>query len=346
MRVGGAKAAAARWVEVEGRKSDHFLGAYLAGSVVELPDEAELAEFSDVDVMVVYDVDEVPPKPGKFRYGGALLEVTYLPWKDLAVVEEVLASHHLANSLRADTLIADPTGRLGAVQAQVARHFAERTWVRRRCRNVLDKIDHGLRHIDPTAPFYDQVTAWLFPTGITTHVLLLAALRNPTVRRRYLAARQALRQYGRLDGYPPLLGLLGCERLTPDGVAGHLDALAVTFDAAAAVARTPFPFSSDITPLARPIAIDGSRAMIAAGDHREAVFWIAATFARCCNILAADAPDLLPAHLPALRALAADLGVGSPEDIASRAGATRRSLPALWALAEDILARNPEVLPG
>ena len=35
-----------------------------------------------------------------------------------------------------------------------------------------------------------------------------------------------------------------------------------------------------ITPAARPIAIDGSRELIEAGAHREAVFWIVATFAR------------------------------------------------------------------
>jgi hypothetical protein len=29
------------------------------------------------------------------------------------------------------------------------------------------------------------LNAWLFPTGVTCHVLLVAALRNPTVRLRY-----------------------------------------------------------------------------------------------------------------------------------------------------------------
>ncbi|MFK4066636.1 hypothetical protein [Streptomyces sp. NPDC029674] len=36
------------------------------------------------------------------------------------------------------------------------------------------------------------MAAWLFPTGVTCHVLLAAALRNPTVRLRYPAACEAL----------------------------------------------------------------------------------------------------------------------------------------------------------
>lgn len=108
------------------------------------------------------------------------------------------------------------------------------------------------------------------PTSVTTHVLLVAALRNPTVRLRYLAARDVLADYGQVGLYPELLRLLGCAQLTRQRVQQHLRELTRTFDAAAAVAKTPFFFSSDITALARPIAID-------------------ATFARCHKILAADA---------------------------------------------------------
>jgi hypothetical protein len=44
--------------------------------------------------------------------------------------------------------------------------------VRRRCQHAERRIVDGLGRLDASGPFHDQVTAWLFPTGVTTHVLL------------------------------------------------------------------------------------------------------------------------------------------------------------------------------
>ncbi len=294
---------------------------------------------SDVDVVVVTSTAEPPPKLGKFVHRGALLDVTYLPWRQIASVQDVLTSYHLAGSFRMDTIIADPTSDLRGLQTDVSRLFAKRVWVRRRCEDARWKAEHGLRSIDTTAPWPDQVTAWLFPTGVTTHVLLVAALRNPTVRLRYLATREVLVAYAHAGLYQDLLRLLGCAELTPQRVDHHLLALARTFDAAAAVAKTPFFFSSDITPAARPIAIDGSRDLIRTGFHREAVFWIVATFARCHKILAVDAPrDVQRALAPAFDSILADLGIASTDDLLTRAKMVIEFLPTVWATAEAILS--------
>lgn len=323
-----------------------FRGAFFSGSTVGLPDDAELAAASDVDVMVVTARDEPPPKPGKFLYRDALLEVTYLPWQLLSSAEQVLASYHLAGSFRVDTIIADPTGHLRRLQERVARGFAERMWVRRRCEDAQRKITDRLRDIDTSAPFHDQVTAWLFPTGVTTHVVLVAALRNPTVRLRYLAAREALADHGHAGLYPELLELLGCAQLPRRRVARHLRELAQAFDAAAAVAATPFFFSSDVTELARPIAIDASQRLIDGGCHREAVFWMVATFARCQKILAADAPPHVQReHERAFEAMVADLGITSTADIRRRADEVTRFLPRLWQTAEAIMPADRDTPP-
>ncbi|MGH3826486.1 MAG: hypothetical protein ACRDQX_04830 [Pseudonocardiaceae bacterium] len=341
MRVGSARAVAARWVLRHACQEDGFRGAYFSGSTVGLPDDAELPVASDVDVVVVTAADEAPLKLGKFVYLDTLLEITYLPWRQLASAEEVLGSYHLAGSFRVDTIIADPTGRLRRLQAQVSRHFAERAWVQRRCENARQRIIDRLRAIDTGAAWHEQVLAWLFPTGVTTHVLLVAALRNPTVRLRYLAARDVLDDYGHADLYPELLTLLGCVALRPARVARHLGELARTFDAAAAAAKTPFVFSTDITPAARPIAIEGSRALINAGHHREAVFWIVATFARCHTILAADAPpELQRALAPGFDAILADLGIPSPTALLRRAEDVTEFLPRLWETTGAILSAN------
>jgi hypothetical protein len=326
------------------RRQEGFRGAYFSGSIVGLPADAEVPTGSDVDVMVVTSHAEPPPKPGKFVHRGALLEVTYLPWRLIASVNDILASYHLAGSFRMDTIIADPTGELHSLQVQVSRLFAERVWVRRRCIDARQKAEQGLRSIDTAALWPDQVMAWLFPTGVSAHVLLVAALRNPTVRLRYLAAREVLVAYAQAGLYQDLLRLLGCAEWSPRRVEHHLLALTSTFDAAAATAKTPFFFSSDITTAARPIAIDGSRDLIRAGHHREAVFWIVATFARCQKILAVDAPpDLQRANAAAFDDILADLGIASTDDLLTRARAVIDFLPTVWQTAEEILSVNPDI---
>jgi hypothetical protein len=344
MKVGDARAAAVDWVTRSISEEAAYLGAYFSGSTVGLSDDAEMSAGSDIDVSVVLDQEEPPIKPGKLVHQGTLVEISYLSRHQIVSADDVLSSYHLANSFRMDTIIADPTGHLRNVQREVAFHFAERKWVQRRCENVQQAIEKGLCSIDPSSPWHDQVTAWLFPTGVTTHLLLVAALRNPTVRLRYLAVYKVLEEYGRTDVYPHLLRLLGCTGLTPERIEAHLEELARTFDAASAVAKTPFFFSSDITAAAKPIAIDGSRELIRAGRHYEAVFWMVATFARCHKILAADAPELQPVYAPSFDAIVSDIGILSLKDIRLRAKEVIEFLPSLCEVAEEILLANPEVV--
>ncbi|WP_426454231.1 hypothetical protein ACP26L_16875 [Paenibacillus sp. S-38] len=343
MKAGAAKAAAVRWIAEHAGRDQGFRGAYFSGSILGLADEEELPAASDVDVVVVIEGGEPPLKPGKFLYDGALIEGTYLSASQLATAEQVLGSYHLAGSFRRDTIISDPTGELRRLQQEVAARFAERTWVRRRCGEARGRIESWLQALDPSAPPHDLFTSWLFATGVTTHVLLVAALRNPTVRLRYLAARDALTVYGRDGIYEQLLELLGCAGWSPERTRGHLRELARTFDAAAAAGRTPFFFSSDISPASRPIAIDGSEALIRAGNHREAVFWIGATFARCHKILAADAPELGERLAPAFQSLVEDLGVAEWSAMSRRVEAVLGFLPVLWETAEAIMDAHPEI---
>jgi hypothetical protein len=350
VKVGTAREAAIDWVTRHASQQVWFRGAYFIGSTVALPEDSELATGSDIDVALVTSEAAPPPKPGKLLHKGALLEISLRPWPQLSSIDEVMHSYHLAAGLRVNTIIADPTGDLGILQQNVARHFTEEVWVRRRCKDARQSVENWLKRIDRSEPWHDQVTAWLFGTGVTTHVLLVAALRNPTIRLRYLAVRDVLEEYGRIALYPDLLQLLGCAELAADRVDHHLAALARTFDAAAAVAKSQFFFSSDITPAARSISIDGMRGLIRAGNHREAVFWIVATFARCHKILAADAPPSAQREFaPGFDDVLADLGIFSIDDLITRAESVMQFLPELSENAEGIIATNPGVtrkLPG
>ncbi|WP_406090948.1 hypothetical protein [Streptomyces sp. NBC_01013] len=344
MRVAAARAAATRWVAAYARPAPGYRGAYFSGSTVGRPGDAELPPSSDVDVMVVTEEDDPPAKPGKLRYGGALLEISYVPWAELRDPEAVLSSYHLAGSFRSDTVIDDPTGELRALYADVSPRFAERRWVRRRCLDARRRVEGRLAAFDASAPFHEQVPAWMFPTGVTTHVLLVAALRNPTVRLRYRAVRDVLIEYGQPELYPELLGLLGCAEVSERVVRHHVGELRRTFDATVPVSRTPFFFSSDLTGPARPLAVDGSVELLDRGEHREAVFWIVATLARCHTVLAVDDPALHAARLPAFEAAVAGLtGITCTADLLERRERVLRFLPRLEEATEAVLAANPDI---
>jgi hypothetical protein len=343
MNVGDAQAVASRWVTEHAARAANFAGAFLSGSSIWLPADAELSVASDVDLMVVTTDAEAPAKLGKFAREGILIEVTYLSWDQLPSAEAILASYHLAGSFRKNTIIADPTGRLAELQAATITEYARRPWVRRRCENAEQRIIDGLGMLEHSEPLHDQVTAWMFPTGVTTHVLLTAGLRNPTVRLRYLATRELLIEYGHPELYEELLQLLGCAHLTAERVEHHLHAMTEASDATVPLVRTPFFFASDITARARPIAVNGSRELITQGWHREAVFWIVATYARCLKILAADAPATQANYTPGFQELIGDLDIASPADLAPRAREVLDYLPHLRKVTEAILAANPGI---
>jgi len=345
VKVGYARNLAIQWVMRYAIQEERFYGAYFSGSTIELSDTEDLPESSDVDIVIVIDKEESPVKLGKFIYQGLLLEVTHLSWSHLRSFDHVLRSYHLAGSFRVNTIIADPTGQLNKLQTYISQHFAEKFWVRQRYENATEKINNGLNALDSSAPLHDQVMWWLFPTGVTAHVPLVAALKNPTIRLRYLATREVLKAYGHLDVYHDLLELLGCAHLTPKRVEFHLSSLAPVFDKAVSVSKTPFFFSSDITDSARPIALDGSRELIQSGNHREAIFWIIATFARCHMILAADASQSVQhSYIASFDKILADIGIYSTNDLITRSQATLQFIPKLRETAEDILSANPQII--
>lgn len=346
-----AKEIVRQWVMKEAARQPGFRGALLHGSVNWLAEEVVLPETSDVDVLVVLDGPAPPEMAGKLRYRGVIIDASYLPAEQIQSPEQALGMAYLAGSLRSDSsIIADPSGRLRAMQAGVARDYAKREWVARRCEFAANRARRNLQSLDPAAPFHDQAIAWLFGAGVTTHILLAAGLKNPTVRKRYLDARELLAEYGWADFYETLLEMLGCARMGRARAEQHLATLAAAFDAARAVLRSPFSFAADISEIARPVAIDGSRELIERGDHREAAFWMAVTYSRCQKLLARDehaARDgpagLFARHDPGYHALMADLGICNSADLQERSRQALAMLPRVWEVAEAIMAANPEI---
>jgi hypothetical protein len=247
----------------------------------------------------------------------------------------------MAASFRTSSILLDPSGRLTELQMAVSIDHAKRQWVHRRCEHAESNILRHLRGVTPSHPFHDQVAAWLFALGVTTHVLLVAGLKNPTVRKRYVAVQELLADYGYLAFHEKLLDLLGCAGMTRQRGEHHLVALTKVFDQTKAAIRTPFFFASDISDSARPIAIDGSRELIERGTHREAIFRIVATYSRCQKVLVCDAPvEVQDRFSPGYRMLLSDLDVSSFADLEERRGRTVDFLPQLREVAEIIVAHN------
>ena len=344
MIVEHAKEIARQWVVEEVSGEPGFYGAFFHGSVNWLEDDAALADSSDLDVMVVLEGPLPSSKLGKFRYRDVLLEVSYLQSDRVQSPEQILGQYEIAGSFRRPSIVLDPTGKLGQLQEAVSRHYAQRRWVRLRCERARDKVLRYLDALSASDPLHEQVTIWLFGTSVTTHVLLVAGLRNPTVRTRYVAAQELLAEHGQSELYEDLLGLLGCARFTRARTEHHLAALTEAFDAAKTLDATPFFFASDISDIARPIAIDGSRELIESGGHREAVFWLVATWSRCQKVLEHDgAPTIRDRFMPGYRELLADLGIVSFADLKQRAERVRGILPQVEQVAEAIMSATPEI---
>lgn len=344
MIVRHAKDVARQWVMEEAGQGSGFGGAFFHGSTNWLPDDDPLPATSDLDIMIVLADSNLPDKPGKFVYRKVLLEVSHLPQDQIQSPEMVLGQYHLAGSFRSPGIIMDPSGYLTELQAAVAENYAKRQWVYRRCEQARNKVLYGFQAVDEAKPLPDQVLAWLFPTGVTTHVLLVAGLKNPTVRKRYVAVRELLAEYGHLDFYDVLLEMLGCATMSRARVEYHLTVLARIFDVAKTVVKTPFPFASDISDVARPLAIDGTRDLIEHGYHREAVFWIVATYSRCQKVLYEDAPAEMQHRFDhGYRQLLIELGISSFADFAKRREHVTGLLPQVWETAEAIVAANPEI---
>jgi hypothetical protein len=338
MTVKECAAIAAQWVRENEASLPGYLGAYVGGSVAALKPDAEISGGSDMDVYVVAD-NPPPAKRGKFVFKNALLEISYIATGAIFPAEKALSDYHLANSLSHEFTLDDPSGRLSALQSAVAAGFPLRENISLRRDHAISRVRAGLSGINFAAALPDLTLSWLFPTGITTHAVLVSALRNPTVRLRYLRAREVLLENNLESEHELLLQLSGFSRITRAQADSLLDELEPIFDQAARLGRTPFFFASDISPQSRPAAIDDIRELVARDLHREAMFWIITTYARAMKMLLADAPDEYAKSLPAFENALACVGRSCEADISAAAENVLDHLPQLTAITDSLIEK-------
>ncbi|MCW2811278.1 MAG: hypothetical protein JWP61_1736 [Friedmanniella sp.] len=338
LSVGAARRVAGRLVQDLMAADPGVLGAFCTGSTVGLDDAAELGPHSDVDVCLVLE-GSAGPRTGKRRVEGVRLDLAVLSWAEMADPAVAVRTHWLAPGLAAGVRLGDRDGRLTRLQRDVAASFADPRAVWDRYESVRRRMAAGLDAPTGAGSWAAQVLGWVFPASLGTHLVLVADGRNPTVRLRYLRARETLAAHGLEALYAGLLADLGCTDVGPGQVLDLVPAAVASFDAAATRDRSGFTFAADLTPDSRPVLVEGTEALVAAGDHREAVWWLVVTWARSVQVLLAGSvggPED-DRHAQAFAAGVEELlGLRTPADLRRRTAQVRARLPAVTAAARVV----------
>ena len=320
MLVKDAKSMLRQWVDKEASKQEGFSGAFIFGSVNWMQDDDEFPHTSDIDVRIVVDSPEPPGTFSKMMYQGLLIETSYAAFKDFQSPETILADYPTAAHFTRPCIISDPSGQLSQSQSVVQKEFPRRKWVQKRVEAVkvwqLDSIKMFLNKSDP---FYEQVFAWIYGTSMFTSMILVADLKNPTVRKAYAASHEVLEHYEQLEFHEKLMDLIGCKNLSSEEVEQLLQNCTRVFDTAKDLRQSEFFGATTISDTGRVTAIDGIQEIITSGKHREAVFWLIVIHSWCQKILDLDAPDDIQQNLmPLYDELMEALGISSLQDIYDR----------------------------
>lgn len=344
MIIKQAKDVARQWVNEEASQRPGFYGALFVGSVNWMSDEALFPSTSDLDVKVIVEDLHPPDELRMFRYREVLLEVSYASSAQFQSAEAVLGDYTMACHLARPSIIMDATGQLRELQKAVSREYARRKWVRKRCENARDFFMTSLQWLSESDPFHDQVFAWIYATGVPTHIVLTADLKNPTVRRMFVACRDVLARYGFPSLHESMLGILGSAHMNREQVESSFKPCAEVFEVAKDIVHTPFFGSSMLHEDTRSVAMDGARQLIRSGAHREAVPWIVVIHTWCQKALYNDASaEVQQRFTPSYKHLLSDLGITSFDDLQHRNKQTEELLPKVWEVTEAMIAANPQI---
>ena len=338
MKITDIKALTRQWVDENISHSTGFIGAYLTGSTIWKSDDDVHAPCSDVDIFIVMQTDELPARIGKIIWQKLILEINFVQLSAISDPYAILAQYHVVNAFYKNSILVDPLGRLARIHNIVSAHFAEPQWIAKRCQDAKQNARNWLKAFGRATELHDQITALFFGAGVTTHMLLVAGLKNPTIRRRYVECSILLHQYNLQDIHEKLLATLGSQNLSQQTVSQHLNKLDRHFTTACKVMKSPYMFAADMNVDLKSIAIGGSAEMIEEAYHREAVFWLIAIYGRSRAVIFSDGTK---AQLNAIDAdlwcLLTDLGIGDLKDMQRRAKMVEHDIETIWQVAQKII---------
>lgn len=350
-----ARRVAESWVREEAERVPGFAGALLAGSSLRREPDDPHPPGSDVDVWVV--IDGPVPDPflapahplalHKSVVHGVVLDRMFLPWKRLEDPAAVLSDMFLAPVLAAGAILSDPSGRLSHLGAAVAAEHRRRAWVRSRLDGVRERVlalCHAIEE-QPPLPVYDlrcwRIASLLMASTTAAAVPAVAALRDVTIRRGLVVAREILAGAGRMDLADSLLQTLGSAALGRAEVERLVAETERAYDAAVAVHRKRFALDCYVGRDLREYALGGIRELLGR-HHREAMYFAAFVRAGAQNILENDGAGAERTRFrEGFLGMLAALGIEGERPWAARAAAIQQLLPRLRDAADVILERNP-----
>lgn len=354
MDAGSAKRLAGAWVTAHLPEWPGLRAAHLVGGLAATPDDAPFPAYKDVDIHLIFAEDSpalesAGPFPHLIEtaHAGLLIEAGVKSEREYASPEAVLGNPEIAHHLTVASALYDPHGLLADLAGPVRRDYRRRRWVRARVAFEGAGLVGALAML-PTARAAGGLAGTFLLLGYSCTyacaAVQVAALRPPRIGSQMLVhLRGLLAAYDRPDLYDDILDVFGVRSSAPGRVEELLLEGAALFDRAAPLRRTPHPFQHKLHAHLRPYFVASCRAMLDAGDHREALAWLAAYYLACCDVLLADGPAAeRPSYAARRDAFLAELGVDGAGAFDARLA--RAAQAACFALADEIVATHPDVV--
>jgi len=332
------------WVDLHARHLPDFAGAYLWAGITAMQADEPFPLYRDVDVVVVLPKDAQDDTVEVF-YRGLMLEVISIDLEAHQDAEAILANPSHGPNMATTQILADPTGILVPLHRKVATEYGRRRWIAARCEKEKASADKHLAAMRAASTPQERLdSVWAFVSALSG-LLAVAQLRRPTTRRTLTLLRELLEAQGRSDLNEAALTLFGSAHMSREDVQAILDRSVIAFDRSVEVYQTPTPYGFAIRSHLRPYITEATQEMIDEGNHREAMFWIAALAGESYLVLQNDAPDgEKPEFAAQLQAMHAALGYSdtSAEAWAGRADAAERLAHDIYRIADALVALYPD----
>ena len=347
MNAGQARSIAKQWVTEElARFPGEVLCVFTHGSINWLEDDDPFSPSSDIDlVVVVPKIDPARHRPCKRPYGGSAVEAFYVPREWLLSKNAVLADFRLAPNVVHGKVLFDPERIMDGLRAAMAPELARRHWLRLRCRSVRD-------YALPVIAGFERSDSLIYLNAVTclavramAQMVLLADLKNPTVKKALVKARDVFSAYGMAEEQSKLLSLFGAAELDDASILVAACHCRQTLDEACRWLRTPFIGDNCVTVYSRPSLDVDVPACVAAGAGREIFSWVVTLYAHSMIALENDAPAaVVAAAKQVYLGDMASIRAATPAEARAQMLACRPALEHMVDLCDDIIARNPRAL--
>lgn len=273
------------------RAQTELLGAFTWGSVNWMAAEDPFPSSSDVDLVVI--VPKLDPERHRLRklsYGGIILEPFYLPSERFLSAEALLADCAIAPNLVDGTVLLDPAGTLQRLRAAMVPELGRRHWVRLRCRDRRDQALSLITALEASDSLALVDGVLCNAVMAMAQMALIADLRNPTVKKALVEARDVFASYGLAGEHHGLLQVLGVVDLRDDEVLAVAAHCRAALQEACRWLRTPFPPDNHISPHSLAALDLDVPTCVKEGKGREIFLWVASLYAFAMVVIQNDAP--------------------------------------------------------